>query len=136
MADERRSIPIRDVRDVAVVRRAVADAMDRLGASALKKTRLVTAASELARNTLTHGGGGTLDLQIVRGTVGTGIVLVFSDKGPGIPDVTAALRDGYTTGSGLGLGLGGAKRLCDEFEISSEVGAGTTVRVAGWLRRP
>src|SRR3546814_8243249 len=112
--------------------------MDELGASALRRTRLVTAASELARNALVHGGGGRREMQIRKDGLGGGIgvVLKFRDEGTGIADVERALRDGYTTGTGLGLGLGGAKRLCDEFEISSVLGDGTTVRVASWLKRP
>ena len=136
MSAEERTLPIRSDRDVALARRAVADAMDRIGAPSLRKTRFVTAASELARNALVHGGGGTVNIAVHRPPGGTGVVLVFSDKGPGIPDVKLALRDGFTTGSGMGLGLGGAQRLCDEFEIQTQAGVGTTVRVASWVRRP
>ncbi len=129
-------MPIRVPQDVTHVRRAVGAAMNRIGATVLRKTRFVTAASELARNTLVHGGGGCLQVRVVRQGHGSGIVLVFSDQGPGIPDTEAALRDGFTTGDGLGLGLGGAKRLCDEFAIDSGVGVGTRVRIVSWVRKP
>lgn len=139
MADDVETwIEIRTAPDITSVRRAVGRAMDQLGASAVRRTRLVTAASELARNTLVHGGGGRVALRIRKGGPGNGIgvVLKFRDEGIGIADLDLALRDGYTTGTGLGLGLGGAKRLCDEFEISSVLGGGTTVKVASWLKRP
>lgn len=138
MADEPVAhLEIRRPQDIATVRRAVTRAMDTVGASSLRRTRLVTAASELARNVLVHGGGGRMELRVaIKGTArGPGVVLTFTDAGKGIPDLQLALKDGYTTGNGLGMGLGGAKRLSDEFHIESEPGKGTTVRIASWLRR-
>jgi serine/threonine-protein kinase RsbT len=99
--------------------------------SLVDQTKFVTAASELARNTLIYGGGGSLSLEMLNGPR-TGLRLTFQDHGPGIPDIPLALRDGYTTGTGLGLGLGGAKRLVDEFEIVSKVGEGTKITVTRW----
>jgi serine/threonine-protein kinase RsbT len=96
--------------------------------------KIVTAASELARNTLVHGGGGHMELETVEGTGRPGLRLTFTDSGPGIPDVSVALSDGYTTGHGLGLGLGGARRLVQDFTIDSAKGEGTTVTVAAWPR--
>ena len=101
------------------------------GLGLVDQTKVVTAASELARNTLDYGGGGTVDIELVDGTR-RGVRLVFEDQGPGIKDVDAALRDGFTTGGGLGLGLGGAKRLCSEFAIHSVLGQGTRVICARW----
>ena len=100
--------------------------------SIVDQTKLVTAASELARNTLVHGGGGSMLLEAVSLNGRTGLRMTFEDHGPGIPDVDLALRDGYTTGSGLGLGLGGAKRLVNEFQIDTHVGEGTRVTVLRW----
>lgn len=117
--------------DVVHVRRRVREACASLGFSLVDQTKMVTAASELARNTITYGGGGVLSLQTLNGPR-VGIRLTFADKGPGIPDVELAMRDGFTTGSGLGLGLGGAKRLVNEFDISSEPGGGTTVSITRW----
>jgi len=102
-----------------------------LGFSLVDQTKVVTAASELARNTVTYGGGGVLSLETLNGPR-IGIRLVFEDQGPGIPDIDLALRDGFTTGSGLGLGLGGAKRLVNEFEIASKPGVGTKVSITRW----
>jgi serine/threonine-protein kinase RsbT len=102
-----------------------------LGFSLVDQTKVVTAASELARNTVIYGGGGSLQIETLNGPR-TGLRLVFEDKGPGIPDIDLALRDGFTTGSGLGLGLGGAKRLVNEFEISSRVGEGTKISITRW----
>jgi serine/threonine-protein kinase RsbT len=96
------------------------------------QTKLVTAASELARNTVIYGGGGTVRLEELNDGARRGIRLTFEDKGPGIPDVTLAVKDGYTTGGGLGLGLGGARRLSHEFAIASRVGEGTQVSIARW----
>jgi len=101
------------------------------GLSLVDQTKVVTAASELARNTLDYGGGGTVDIEVFNGAR-RGVRLVFEDQGPGIKDIEIALRDGFTTGNGLGLGLGGAKRLCSEFNIESALGKGTRVVCARW----
>jgi serine/threonine-protein kinase RsbT len=98
----------------------------------IDQTKIVTAASELARNTLVYGGGGAMRLEALEEGLRRGLRLTFEDEGPGIPDVEVALKDGYTTGSGLGMGLGGAKRLVNEFEIHSCPGEGTRVRVTRW----
>jgi serine/threonine-protein kinase RsbT len=96
------------------------------------QTKVVTAASELARNTVDYGGGGEMQLEALENRGRRGLRLTFVDQGPGIPDIALALRDGYTTGAGLGLGLGGAKRLVNEFEIESHAGAGTRVSITRW----
>lgn len=103
-----------------------------LGFSLVDQTKIVTAASELARNTFVHGGGGVTLIQDLEEGARRGLRLTFEDKGPGIADVPQALRDGYTTGSGLGLGLGGARRLSSEFDITSAPGQGTRVRITRW----
>lgn len=118
--------------DIVLVRQATRAWAMELGFSLVDQTKLVTAASELARNTVTYGGGGTLRLEALNEGVRRGLRLIFEDHGPGIPDVELALKDGYTTGGGLGLGLGGAKRLVNEFEISSRPGEGTRVAVTRW----
>jgi len=100
--------------------------------SLVDQTKMVTAASELARNTLDYGGGGTLLLEQLDEGTRRGVRLTFDDKGPGIPDIDRALQDGYTSGNGLGLGLGGARRLVNDFRISSTVGGGTTVVITRW----
>ncbi len=117
--------------DVVTVRRRVRDASIKLGFSLVDQTKIVTAASELARNTLIHGGGGAMCLETLNGPR-VGLRLVFEDNGPGIADIDMALRDGFTTGSGLGLGLGGAKRLVNDFAVHSEVGQGPRVRIVRW----
>jgi serine/threonine-protein kinase RsbT len=124
--------PIRAQSDVVFVRQAVRDWSKELGFSLVDQTKIVTAASELARNTLDYGGGGELKLEALREGFRRGLRLTFADKGPGIPDMSLALKDGYTTGGGLGLGLSGAKRLMSEFEITSVVGEGTTISVTRW----
>jgi serine/threonine-protein kinase RsbT len=103
-----------------------------LGFNLVDQTKIVTAASELARNTVVHGGGGIMVLEAIREEMRKGLRLTFEDKGPGIPDINLALTDSFTTGSGLGLGLGGAKRLSDEFHIWSKAGEGTKVVIARW----
>ena len=123
---------VRTTEDVVSVRQTVREWALQLGFSLVEQTKIVTAASELARNTIVHGGGGTLRLQAVNDDNRRGLQLVFEDKGPGIKDIELAMRDGYTTGAGLGLGLGGARRLSSEFEIQSAPGQGTTVRIARW----
>jgi serine/threonine-protein kinase RsbT len=117
--------------DVVTVRRRVRELAAQLGFSLVDQTKLVTAASELARNNLTYGGGGRMLVEILNGPR-MGLRLSFEDKGPGITDVDLAMRDGFTTGSGLGLGLGGAKRLANEFEIVSRLGEGTRVIITRW----
>lgn len=119
---------------IARARQAVREAAVAAGFSLVEQTKIVTAASELARNTLVHGGGGFMELAAVDGPDGPGLRLTFTDEGPGIPDVPAALSDGYTTGTGLGLGLGGARRLVREFAIDSTPGVGTTVTAVAWAR--
>jgi len=125
------TLPVVSESDVVNVRQRVREATSRLGFSLVDQTKMVTAASELARNTLIHGGGGAMDLIMLNGPR-LGLQLVFADKGPGIADISLALRDGFTTGSGLGLGLGGAKRLVNDFQIDSKPGTGTKVTVTRW----
>lgn len=125
--------PVQSDEDVVRVRQAVRAAAVQLRFGLVDQTKIVTAASELARNTLVHGGGGTVEVEAIEEGGRRGLRLTFRDHGPGIPDVEAALRDGYTTGNGLGLGLGGARRLVNDFEIQSEPGHGTTVRMARWV---
>ena len=126
------TVPIQSSSDVVVVRQRVRAWATELKFSLVEQTKIVTAASELGRNTLEHGGGGSLELAILVNGARRGIRLSFSDHGPGIPDVALALRDGYTTGAGMGLGLGGSKRLMNEFEIRTAPGKGTTVIVIRW----
>ena len=126
------TVEVRSSDDVVVVRQKVRDWAITLGFRLVDQTRLVTAASELARNTLQYGGGGTATIEALSNGVKKGLRLTFEDNGPGIPDIGLALTDGYTTGGGLGLGLSGARRLCSEFEIVSRVGEGTRVTVARW----
>jgi serine/threonine-protein kinase RsbT len=124
-------LEIRSSQDVVRVRQRVRALAIEAGLSLVDQTKIVTAASELARNTLEYGGGGSAELEVVNGTY-RGVRLTFADEGPGIRDIEAALRDGFTTGDGLGLGLGGAKRLSNEFKIDSTVGKGTRVTIARW----
>lgn len=123
---------IRSSGDVVQVRQAVRARATELGFSLIDQTKLVTAASELARNTLEHGGGGSVQMQLLLEGLRKGVRLVFEDKGPGIADVKLALTDGYTTGGGMGLGLSGSKRLVNEFDISTQVGEGTRVTITKW----
>ncbi len=125
-------LEIRSSEDVVRVRQATREAAVALGFSLVDQTKLVTAASELARNTLEHGHGGEVSLEKLENGARRGIRLTFVDQGPGIADINQALKDGYTSGHGLGLGLGGARRLSNEFEIDSNPGAGTRVRIVRW----
>ncbi len=124
-------MPVASEPDVVTVRRRVREVATKLGFTLVDQTKMVTAASELARNTLIHGGGGKMEMTTLNGPR-VGLQLTFEDQGKGISDIQLALRDGFTTGAGLGLGLGGAKRLVNEFNISSEVGKGTKVTVVRW----
>jgi serine/threonine-protein kinase RsbT len=126
------TVPIATSSDVVIVRQKVRAWALELKFSLVDQTKVVTAASELGRNTLEHGGGGMLELAIIERSGRRGIQLRFSDKGPGIPDIAQALRDGFTSGSGMGLGLGGSKRLMHEFEIDSTPGIGTTITTIRW----
>lgn len=125
------TIPVLSEPDIVTVRRRVRETASQIGLSLVDQTKVVTAASELARNTLIYGGGGSVQLESLNGPR-LGVRLTFSDNGPGIPDIELALRDGFTTGSGLGLGLGGTKRLVNEFAIESKAGQGTKVVITRW----
>jgi serine/threonine-protein kinase RsbT len=125
-------IEIRTSDDVVIARQAVRKKAITLGMGLVDQTKFVTAASELARNTLDYGGGGSVRMEVVEDGRRSGLSLTFTDRGPGIPDIEAALRDGFTTGQGMGLGLGGAKRLSHEFSINSRAGEGTTVSILRW----
>jgi serine/threonine-protein kinase RsbT len=127
----RAALPVRSDVDLMAVREAARGAAADAGFSLVNQTKLVTAVSELARNAVVHGGGGEVLVEPVQGTL-RGVRLVVSDHGPGIADIEQALTDGHTTGQGLGLGLGGARRLVDEFGIESVPGAGTTVTITMW----
>ncbi|MEV0390348.1 ATP-binding protein [Nonomuraea sp. NPDC050643] len=120
--------------DVVVVRQRVRTAAQEVGMSVIDQTKLVTAASELARNTLVYGGGGQVRIDVVSRGARRGLRLVFSDEGPGIADPAQALTDGWSSGGGLGLGLSGSRRLVDEFDLASEPGRGTRVMVLKWAR--
>jgi serine/threonine-protein kinase RsbT len=128
-------LPIRTGDDVVRVRQQVRVVAAQNGLSLVDQTKLVTAASELARNALVHGGGGTARVEVVTsGTGKPGVRIGFADDGPGITDIDQALTDGWTSGGGLGLGLSGARRLVDEFELTSKPGRGTSVIVVKWSR--
>jgi serine/threonine-protein kinase RsbT len=124
--------PIKNSSDVVLARQKVRQWALDLRFTLVEQTKLVTAASELARNTLDHGRGGQMIIELVENGSRQGLKLVFEDKGPGIPDIAAALRDGFTTGGGMGLGLGGSKRLVNEFQVESKVGEGTRVTAVRW----
>ncbi|MGI5524945.1 ATP-binding protein [Micromonospora sp. CA-259024] len=125
---------IRSDEDVVRVRQLVRTVAVAVKLSLVDQTKVVTAASELARNTLVYGGGGTVEVTTVDNGRRQGVQIVFSDSGPGIPDLDLALTDGYTTGGGLGLGLSGARRLVDEFQIETSAETGTRVTVTKWSR--
>jgi serine/threonine-protein kinase RsbT len=128
-------LPIRTGDDVVRVRQQVRVLAAKSGLSLVDQTKVVTAASELARNALVHGGGGLARVEVVTSALGkNGIRIGFSDEGPGIADVDLALTDGWSSGAGLGLGLSGARRLVDEFELTSKPGGGTSVVVVKWSR--
>jgi serine/threonine-protein kinase RsbT len=118
--------------DIVLCRQAVRRLCQQIGFSLVDLTKMVTAASELSRNTVTYGGGGEMRWAIVTQGLKTGLRLHFEDRGPGIPDMALALTDGWTSGSGMGMGLSGSKRLVNDFEIRSVVGEGTCVSIARW----
>lgn len=132
LASER--LPIRTSEDVVTVRTSVRKFAADLRFGIVDQTKIVTAASEIARNTLDYGRGGDLEMQSLRSGLRKGLRLIFADQGPGIRDIERALTDGFTSGNGMGLGLGGTRRLMDEFEIASKVDEGTTVTITKWSR--
>ncbi len=123
---------LRTPEDIVITRQAVRKKAVAMGLGIVDQTKIVTASSELARNLLTYGGGGTVQLDVVENDRKLGIRIIFEDRGPGIPDIELALTDGYSSGNGMGLGLSGAKRLSHEFEILSKVGEGTRVSILRW----
>jgi len=127
-----RELPLSSQDDVVTVRQAVRARAIEVGLNLVEQTKVVTAASELARNTVVYGGGGFVTIETVVDTGRRGVRLTFVDRGPGIPDIELALKDGYTSGTGLGLGLGGARRLSSEFSIESKAGEGTRVTIVRW----
>ncbi|WP_182902958.1 anti-sigma regulatory factor [Microbispora sp. H10830] len=129
-----RELPIATNGDVVVVRQQVRSLAAEIGLSLVDQTKIVTAASELARNALVHAGGGRVLIEVLEGGRRPGLRLVFSDEGPGIPDIEQALTEGWSTGGGLGLGLSGSRRLVDEFDLVSAPGEGTRVTVTKWAR--
>ena len=131
---DRLTLPLRGDDDVVGLRKHVRERAVAIGLSLVDQTKLVTAASELGRNTIKYGGGGACHVDKLADGFRNGIGLLFIDNGPGIPDLDLALRDGYTTGGGLGLGLSGSKRLVDEFEIDTRPGEGTAIAVVKWKR--
>ena len=126
------TMPVKAAEDVVRVRQAVRIQAVEAGFSLVDQTKLVTAASEIARNTVEYGGGGELLIETLRDGIRRGLRLTFSDEGPGITDIPRAMTDGYTSGGGLGLGLSGAKRLSNEFDIQSTPGKGTRVMLGRW----
>lgn len=126
------TLPLKAEEDVVLARQATRKRAIEAGLSLVDQTKIVTAASELARNTINYGGGGSVRLEIVELDGRKGVRLTFEDQGPGIEDVSLALTDGYTTGGGLGLGLSGAKRLCHEFDLYSQPGQGTRITILRW----
>lgn len=124
--------PLQTSNDVVLARQKVRQWAMELRFSLVDQTKLVTAASELARNALDHGMGGSMSMELISQNGKSGLRLIFEDQGPGIADIEQALKDGFTTGSGMGLGLGGSKRLVNEFGIESEVGKGTKVMIIRW----
>jgi len=126
------TLPISVDADVVMARQKVRAWAVEQGFGLVDQTKIVTAASELARNTLIHGGGGSMRLEALNDGAKKGLRLTFEDRGPGIADIELAMKDGYTTGTGLGLGLSGSKRLCNEFDIFSRPGEGTRISITRW----
>ncbi|MET0281574.1 MAG: anti-sigma regulatory factor [Steroidobacteraceae bacterium] len=132
MTAPRGSLPIRVEQDVVLARQAARQVSVACKLRLIDQTKLVTAASELARNAVIYGGGGSMDWEVLESGLRKGVRLVFSDNGPGIPDVAQALTDGWSSGSGMGLGLSGSRRLVDEFELESAPGQGTRITITKW----
>jgi serine/threonine-protein kinase RsbT len=130
--EEERTLPLRSGEDVVRLRQAVRERAVATGFSLVDQTKIVTAASEIGRNTIQYGGGGDVRIAVIANGARRGLRLHFSDSGPGIGDIEQALKDGFTTGGGLGLGLSGARRLSDEFAIDSAPGQGTRVTLVRW----
>jgi serine/threonine-protein kinase RsbT len=126
------TLPLSFEQDVVLARQAVRKLTQELKFSLVDQTKMVTAASELARNTVIYGGGGVMKVEVLIDGARNGLRLTFEDQGPGIPDLALAMKDGWTSGTGLGMGLSGAKRLVNEFDIATEVGKGTRVMIARW----
>jgi serine/threonine-protein kinase RsbT len=126
------SIQLATEQDIVLARQAVRKLAQELSFSIVDQTKMVTAASELARNALRYGGGGVMVWEVLLEGIRNGLRLTFKDEGPGIPDVTLAMTDGWTSGSGLGMGLGGAKRLVNEFELETAPGKGTRITITRW----
>jgi serine/threonine-protein kinase RsbT len=133
MSDLSGSLPIRVEQDVVLARQTVRQVAVACKLRLIDQTKLVTAASELARNAVIYGGGGSMDWNVVERDLRRGLQLVFSDQGPGIPDVEQALTDGWSSGKGMGLGLSGSRRLVDVFELASAPGQGTQVTIIKWI---
>ncbi|MDZ4080242.1 MULTISPECIES: anti-sigma regulatory factor [Hydrocarboniphaga] len=125
-------VPVRSEQDIVLSRQLVRKLVQQLGFSLVDQTKMVTAASEIARNTLIYGGGGDMRWQLLDDGIRKGLRLSFEDRGPGIPDIGLAMTDGWTSGHGLGKGLTGSKRLVNEFELQTAVGQGTTVTITRW----
>jgi len=125
-------VALQDEQDVVRARQAVRTRMQELRFSLVDQTKMITAASELARNTVIHGGGGQMSIEVLVNGTRTGVRLTFEDKGPGIADLTLAMTDGWTSGGGLGMGLPGTKRLVNDFHIESAAGQGTRIVIARW----
>ncbi|PIM51786.1 anti-sigma regulatory factor [Roseateles chitinivorans] len=131
-AESAGALPIRGESDIVLARQLVRRLTQELRFSLVDQTKMITAASELSRNTLIYGGGGEMTWQFVQAGVRTGLQLAFIDQGPGIPDLELAMKDGWTSGNGLGMGLSGSKRLVNDFEIDSAPGRGTRVTITRW----
>ena len=131
-AERREELAVTSDEDIVRVRQKIREQVIELGFNLISQTKILTAASELARNMVKFGGGGTLRLEILSDSNHTGVKLIFEDHGPGIPNIELALKDGYTSGGGLGLGLGGSKRLVNEFHIDSHMGRGTRITLISW----
>jgi serine/threonine-protein kinase RsbT len=130
--DGRGEMPVRSEQDIVASRQKVRAICQQLKFSLVDQTKMITAASELSRNTLVHGGGGEMRWEVVDQGIKRGLRLTFQDQGPGIPDMNLALTDGWTSGGGMGLGLPGSKRLVHEFDVQSTPGQGTTVSITRW----